>query len=159
MTEEIVIKKAPYVISWREGFKVNIPKVDEEHQHLFTLIGALNLESVDQTVEELLDYVVTHFSNEQALMESSGYPAYNDHLKLHEEFGAQVAEFLASGEPWSEERVQDLRRFLNKWLIGHIMTHDMRFGKWHERQIATRTVAASPVQEHKGFFARLFGGK
>jgi hemerythrin len=22
--------------------------------------------------------------------------------------------------------VQELRRFLNKWLIGHIMTHDLR---------------------------------
>lgn len=163
MTEELVIKKAPYVIAWREGFKVNIPTVDLEHRHLFTLIGALNLQSVDQTVEELLNYVVTHFSNEQVLMESSGYPAYNDHLKLHEEFGAQVAEFLANDEPWSLERVQELRRFLNKWLIGHIMTHDMRFGKWHESHKAVNTVTLQPQpqpqpQQHRGFFARLFGG-
>jgi hemerythrin len=164
MAEELVAKRAPYVITWRDGFKVNMPTTDAEHKHLFTLIAALSLETVDQTVEELLDYVVTHFSNEQALMEGSGYPAYGEHLKLHEEFGSQVAEFLASGDPWSEERVQELRRFLNKWLIGHIMTHDMRFGKWHERQVATRAAVAqavqpAPSQEHKGFLARLFGGK
>jgi len=163
MTEAIATKKAPYVISWRDGFKVNIPSVDLEHRHLFMLIAALDLASVDQTVEELLDYVVSHFSNEQALMESSGYPAYNEHLKLHEEFGTQVAEFLANDDPWSQERVQDLRRYLNKWLIGHIMTHDMRFGKWHESHKAINLIAAQPqlqpqAQQHKGFLARLFGG-
>jgi len=161
MTTETVPKKAPYVITWRDGFKVNIPQVDQEHRHLFTLIGALNLQSVDQTVEELLDYVVTHFSNEQELMEKSRYPVYDEHLKLHEEFGAQVAEFLANGEPWSDERVQELRRFLNKWLIGHIMTHDMRFGKWLERQKAASAVAIQARQEQaqKGFLSRLFGRK
>src|SRR5664279_2762673 len=134
MNSELITPKKPYVIEWRTGFNVNIPQVDREHRHLFTLIKALNLESVDQTVEELLDYVVTHFSNEQELMEKSGYPAFAHHLTLHEEFGKQVAEFLGSGEPWTTERVQELRRFLNKWLIGHIMTHDLRFGKWYEKQ-------------------------
>jgi hemerythrin len=162
MTEEIATQRAPFVITWRDGFKINIPTTDAEHRHLFTLIAALNLQTVDRTVEELLDYVVIHFSNDHELMESSAYPAYGEHLKLHEEFGAQVAEFLASGEHWSDDRVRDLRRFLNKWLIGHIMTHGMRFGKWYEKQRAPKVIAtpvAQPSQAHKGFFARLFGGK
>lgn len=150
-------KKAPFVIVWRDGFKVNIPQVDQEHKHLFGLIGALSLQSVEKTVEELLDYVVTHFSNEQELMGKSRYPVYEDHLKLHEEFGAQVAEFLGSGEAWTEERMQALRRYLNKWLIGHIMTHDIRFGKWLEKKQFSRTQVVQETQEQKGFLSRLFG--
>lgn len=139
MAMEHAGERAPFVIRWREGFKINISEIDDEHQHLFTLVKALDLRVVEQTVEELLDYVVTHFSNEQALMERSGYPAFDQHLKLHEDFSAQVTEFLWSGEPWTEERVQKLRRFLNKWLIGHIMTHDLRFGRWYaERRAAMR---------------------
>jgi hemerythrin len=157
MTTDTEVKKAPFVIEWRDGFKINIPEVDREHRHLFTLVRALNVDSVDQTVEELLEYVVTHFSNEQALMEKSGYPAFEQHLKLHEEFGAQVAEFLGSGDPWSEARVQELRRFLNKWLIGHIMTHDLRFGKWYEEHHDSRANALAPLRPHKGFLARLLG--
>ena len=64
---------------------------------MFTLVKALNLESVERTLEELREYVVTHFSNNQALMEKSGYPAFEEHLKLHEAFGASVADFLSSG--------------------------------------------------------------
>ncbi len=180
MTQEDT--KKPFVIEWRQGFKVNIDQVDAEHQHLFTLVKALNVESVEETVEELLDYVVVHFSNEQALMEKSGYPAFEQHLKLHEDFAGHVADFLGSGDEWSEERVQELRRFLNKWLVGHIMTHDLRFGKWYaehavakapepqhaqhvslaEKAAAIKTQLhpqAQPVQEerHRGFFAALFG--
>ncbi|OWW21445.1 bacteriohemerythrin [Noviherbaspirillum denitrificans] len=171
--------KKPFVIEWRQGFKVNIDQVDDEHQHLFTLVKALNLDSVQQTVEELLDYVVVHFSNEQALMEKSGYPAFEQHLKLHEDFAGHVADFLGNGDAWTEERVQELRRFLNKWLVGHIMTHDLRFGKWYaehiaspaaqQRQVSLAEKAAAikpqlqpqehsaPVQKHRGFFATLFG--
>lgn len=177
MTQEDLHK--PFVIEWRQGFKVNIDQVDAEHQHLFTLVKALNLDSVQQTVEELLDYVVVHFSNEQDLMEKSGYPAFEQHLKLHEDFAGHVAEFLGSGDPWTEERVQELRRFLNKWLVGHIMTHDLRFGKWYAEHVvpgkpagqqislAERAAAIqqqlqsqernAPESKHRGFFATLFG--
>ena len=157
MLAEAEVKKTPYVIEWRDGFKIGVAQVDQEHRHLFTLVRALNLQSVDQTVDELLDYVVTHFSNEQELMESSGYPAFEQHLKLHEEFAAQVADFLASDTAWTEERVQDLRRFLNKWLIGHIMTHDLRFGKWHASRSAAPMPPVHVVAKRSGFLARLFG--
>ena len=157
---EAEITKAPFVIEWRDGFKIKIPQIDAEHQHLFHLVKALNLASVDQTIEELLDYVVTHFSNEQELMEQSGYPAFEQHLKLHEEFGAQVAEFLGSGEPWTEDRIQVLRRFLNKWLIGHIMTHDLRFGRWYQDHRPSAKPVPMPTVKPKaqvGFLAKLFG--
>jgi hemerythrin len=120
----------PFAVEWREGFSIGIEQLDREHRHLFSLVLALNLDSVGQTMEKMLDYVVIHFSDEQNAMDRSGYPALEQHLRLHEEFAAKIADFLVTGDDWTEERVQELRRFLNKWLIAHIMTHDMRFGKW-----------------------------
>lgn len=158
MTEGLQQKRAPYVVEWRDAFKVHIAQVDAEHHRLFDIIRALDLSTIDETISDLLDYVVTHFTNEQALMEKSGYPAFEQHLRLHEEFGARVAEFLGSGDEWTEERVHELRRFLNKWLIGHIMTHDLRFGRWYIDHKGH--APAAPVQattEQRGFFARLFG--
>lgn len=154
-------KRSPYSIAWRDQFRVDIPQVDAEHKRLFSLVKSLSLESADETVEELLEYVVLHFTNEQGLMERSGYPAFDQHLKLHEEFGAHVADFLGSGEAWSEERVQELRRFLNRWLIGHILTHDLRFGKWYgelkDKRAAPVPTLSTAQAQSKGFWARLFG--
>jgi hemerythrin len=114
----------------------------------------LNLDTVEQTVEQLLDYVVTHFTHEQEAMERSGYPAFEQHLHLHETFAAQMADFLVSSDSWTEERVQNLRRFLNKWLIGHIMTHDMRFGKWLAAKNQPRV---APDKPRTGLIGRLLG--
>lgn len=156
MTLDTIEPKTPFVVEWRDGFKIGIAQVDQEHRHLFTLVRALNLQSVQQTVDELLDYVVTHFSNEQELMERSGYPAFEQHLKLHEEFGSSVADFMGNGDAWTEDRVQELRRFLNKWLIGHIMTHDLRFGKWYANHSARPESVTAKAVPKSGFFARLF---
>jgi hemerythrin len=147
-----------FVVEWRDGFKVGISQVDAEHRHLFTLVKALSVDNVQDTLGELLDYVVTHFSNEQALMENSGFPDFHQHLALHEGFSQQVADFLSGTNEWSDERIQELRRFLNKWLVGHILTHDLRFGKWyveHTRNPAVQ-VAAAPVKK-VGWFDRLLG--
>ena len=147
MTEAPETTKLPDIIEWREGFKIGVSQADQEHRQLFELVQALTLVSVEQGVTELLECVALHFSNEQDMMERSGYPALEQHVKLHQEFAAQVADFLAAGNSWSEERVQDLRRFLDKWMIGHIMTHDLRFGLWQERDAAINT-AMEPVAQN-----------
>lgn len=166
MTTVTETRKTPFVVEWRDGFKINIPQIDAQHKHLFALVKALDIDDVDKTVEELLDYVVTHFSDEQECMEKSGYPAFEQHLKLHEEFAAQVADFLGNGEPWTDDRMHNLRHFLNKWLIGHIMTHDLRFGNWYQKHAGdVPTAPPAPAgqrsaepERKRGFFARLFGG-
>jgi hemerythrin len=150
--------RASYVIEWRDAFKVDIPQLDEEHRHLFELVGALNLKSMDKTINELVDYVVTHFSNEQELMEKSEYPEFDAHLKLHEEFSLRVADFLGSGQAWTEDQIQQLRRFLNKWLVGHILTHDRRFSKWYIEHYGTADAPVVRAASHKrSLLARILG--
>ena len=148
-----------FVVEWRDGFKIGVNQVDAEHRHLFTLVKSLSLDNVQDTLNELLDYVVTHFTNEQELMDHSGYPEFREHLVLHEAFSSQVADFLASNSEWDENRITELRRFLNKWLVGHILTHELRFGRWYLDQgknAAAHMVA--PAETRKvGWFDRLLG--
>lgn len=160
------LKSHSFVITWRDAFKINLPEIDNEHKHLFSLVARLELANIGPTIDELLTYVVTHFSHEQQLMETSGYPAFDEHLKLHEQFSGAVADFLGAGDEWTAERVEDLRKFLNRWLIGHIMTHDLRFGNWyrdHHDEAPARPAAPAPrrapaARVHKvGWFDRLLG--
>jgi hemerythrin len=147
-----------FVVEWRDGFKIGIAQVDAEHRHLFTLVKSLSAANIDDTLGELLDYVVTHFTHEQEAMESSGFPDFRQHLGLHEQFSAQVADFLSASSEWDEERVQELRKFLNKWLVGHILTHDLRFGRWFQEH--GRQAPVQPVTQAKpkvGWFDRFLG--
>lgn len=157
--QEAGVKHGPYVVEWRDAFKIHIAQVDREHRHLFGLVKKLDLQTVQETVDELLNYVVTHFTNEQNLMEESRYPGFAEHLKLHEQFGMAVADFLGSQDGWTEDRVAELRKFLNKWLIGHIMTHDLRFGNWYRdhHDQPPPEVVAEPAPRKVGWFDRLLG--
>ncbi|MBI5278740.1 MAG: hemerythrin family protein [Burkholderiales bacterium] len=151
-----------FVVEWRDGFKIGLPQVDAEHRHLFTLVRSLSATNVQATLDELLEYVVTHFTNEQALMEESGFPDFHQHLALHEQFSSQVAEFLSGTDEWSEDRIQSLRKFLNKWLVGHILTHDLRFGKWYQEHVtktghAPQAPRAQVTRAKVGWFDRLLG--
>ena len=148
-----------FVVEWRDGFRIGVDQIDAEHRHLFVLVKALSVHNVQDTLGELLDYVVTHFTHEQALMESSGFPDFHHHLALHESFSSQVAEFLSSSSEWSDERIQELRKFLNKWRVGHILTHDLRFGRWYieQRRDAAVRVSVPPAPHKVGWFDRLLG--
>lgn len=149
-----------FVVEWRDGFRIGVDQVDAEHHHLFVLVKALSLANVQETLNELLEYVVVHFTHEQEIMERSGYPEFKEHLALHESFSANVAEFLSRDEEWTEDRINELRRFLNKWLVGHILTHDLRFGRWYlddgHRDASIRV--SVPAEKRKtGWFKRLLG--
>lgn len=155
-----------FVISWRDAFKIHLPEIDGEHRHLFNLVSRLELSTIAYTIDELLNYVVTHFTHEQQLMEASGFPAFDEHLKLHEQFSIAVADFLGSDEAWNEERVDQLRKFLNRWLVGHIMTHDLRFGTWYRdhggvqragEPGARQAAPAATAPRRLGWFDRLLG--
>ena len=145
-----------FVVEWREGFRTGIEEIDAEHRQLFAMVRRLDASNVKQMMNDVVDYVVTHFTHEEALMERSGYPGLQRHVEMHETLATRVSEFLVGGAGWSEQRVQELRTFLNKWLVGHILTHDLHFGRWyHARGPSTQPL---PLPDPgASFFGRLFG--
>jgi hemerythrin len=146
-----------FVIEWREGFRTGIDEIDAEHQQLFAMVKRLDASNVKQMMDDVVEYVVTHFTHEEALMERSGYPGLQRHVEMHENLAVRVSGFLVGGAGWPEQRVQELRTFLNKWLVGHILTHDLHFGRWyHARGPSTQPL---PLPEDPGasLFGRLFG--
>ena len=130
MTDCNALKRKIFVSEWRDSLSVADMQIDAEHRRLFFLVKELNLDNLDQSVHELKDYVLTHFMNEQDLMQSNNYPQLMAHIHLHDAFKKTVDRFLSGNAPWTEQRVIDLKRFLNEWLIGHISVHDQHFGDW-----------------------------
>lgn len=136
--KEVAMKVDPkgrrvYVVEWKDAYSNGIDEVDDQHKHLFFLVKCLRLETIEKTLDDLADYVFSHFSTEQGLMDESEYPDRDRHRQIHDQFVSTVAECIADDAPWDDERLHDLRKFLNKWLIGHIMTDDQQFGRWYKQ--------------------------
>lgn len=121
-------------------YLVGIEQVDREHRKLIEIAGkvydnlahddAATIEATRNAVRELIDYTVTHFASEEALMAAAGYPDLAAHRELHRHLLKQVHDMemrVAFGERYVPI---ELSHFLYNWLTKHIQADDRKFGEF-----------------------------
>lgn len=121
---------------WTEAYSVNIDHLDQQHQGLFATVEELNealragrgSEVLDPILTKLVDYTVTHFAAEEALMEEYDFPGASAHRDQHQAFREKISVFLQdyrSGKPGVPVK---LMFFLQNWLKEHIRRTDKQYG-------------------------------
>ncbi|NLV92725.1 MAG: hemerythrin family protein [Firmicutes bacterium] len=132
-------------IAWTPDLAVGVELIDEQHKELFKRINDLfeacnqgkGKEAVAETIDFLEDYVVVHFTDEQALMRRHRYPQYESHKALHDGFVEslkQLKEHLDTEGP-GLTLVLKTNRIVVQWLTGHIRRVDTQFAKFlHDQE-------------------------
>ena len=125
-------------------YYTGIEAIDKEHTRLFELAqethDLLNNEilldktdSLTALISELINYARTHFSHEEAYMQSIHYIHIHAHNAQHRKFEESLLDFDLDSieEDFNEqnEAVQNLLDFLINWLINHILKVDMLYTK------------------------------
>jgi len=126
------------VTAWTDDLSVGVELIDEQHkqliEHLNNLTQALALQQggreVSDTLGFLIDYTDYHFSMEERNMEAHGYPGFEVHKAMHDEFKAILdkmeTEYVEDGPtPILAESIDTL---LMNWLLKHIRVVDVEFG-------------------------------
>lgn len=120
---------------WDENFVTNIEEVDSQHQVLVGLINEYsdmlsnNLASEASTkriLDELLDYTIYHFSEEESLMVECGLdPRHIDsHKKAHQYFIDEIVTMSEDMSKLGQSSGHYLLDFLMHWLAYHILGLD-----------------------------------
>src|SRR5208282_4119780 len=102
---------------WTEKYSVNVAALDNQHKRLFATINELNqaLASgegkavTEPVLQKLVDYAMSHFAAEEALLAEHGYPATASHR---------------AGKPGVPV---SLILFLQTWLKEHILVTDKAY--------------------------------
>ncbi|MBK8190549.1 MAG: bacteriohemerythrin [Vampirovibrionales bacterium] len=124
----------PYIV-WTNDYAVGIPSIDNQHQYLFRLINQLN-EAVQtessgavmgNLLEGLINYTVSHFDNEEAMMQQTDYPDARAHIEQHERFKAQVVGFYEQFKAGTAVVDDAVLNMLTQWLKGHVMGSDFQY--------------------------------
>lgn len=150
--------------------RIGIPQIDKEHEYLFQLINAA-FDSLSSSEEDcviitksilgkLQDYAKSHFSNEEAYMESIQDPELAMQKREHAAFIQKMDE-VAGSEVSGKEALNDLLVFLTRWLYRHILSSDMMIGKLHVQDesdpfaFTAKYHTGIPMidEEHKQLFA------
>ena len=125
------------LMAWNDSFATDVGDVDTHHKKLIDLINEIyrgimlekGKETVDKTLNELVDFTIMHFGYEESLFDKYGYEDSKPHKEKHKTLLEQVGDYVGryqGGENVSHE----LLSFLKNWLTKHIMGVDQKYAPY-----------------------------
>ena len=130
--------------AWSDRFLVGYAPMDEVHREFADLLERMRQagdEALPALLQELKQHLHSHFALENALMQSSGFPASECHINEH-------AAVLQSIEDVStramQGRLDDCRRLvvaLADWFPGHSDYLDSALAQW----VVSRKTGGKPI--------------
>jgi hemerythrin len=120
-------------------FKLGIEPIDNEHIKLVDMLNQVHAlisdgkkaEARQYFTETLSGYVIEHFSNEEKFMESIGYPAIDEHKKIHENFKNSFHDLIPSLESADEAAFRKALTDAFTWIITHIGKTDRKYAAFY----------------------------
>lgn len=130
-------------IVWRDQMSVGIKAIDDDHQQLISLINQFaeiatatptlsgKYESnVRSILGRLQTYTQEHFQREERIQASAGYEGLQENRQHHQALSKtlhQMIERFGAGEAAEKPlTAQELSKFLNSWLVDHIIKVDLK---------------------------------
>lgn len=126
----------PVMLSFSEEYYTGIEMIDQQHRRLFQILTDLNelsqneflhdkYDAIADLLEELKDYTVKHFQDEERYMKSIQYEGLAAQEEVHQSFIDKIDNInLDETEDGQQEQLEELIDFLANWLIYHIMKMD-----------------------------------
>lgn len=138
-TTVIKAKKAPAdPFAFTDEFRTQIPLVDKEHETLFNLVRQTyelvhdefcvdKFDSIVAIIEELRDYTIKHFADEERYMKSINYDGLAEQVAAHTAFVEKLNNIdLDEIDRDQEDALDKLIKFLLNWLVQHILKVDKK---------------------------------
>ena len=113
------------------NLNLGIPAIDEEHQQILALVKRLTVadprhqrEVIHEVLVEFREYTSRHFSHEEELFISAGYPDADQHIAEHRALTEKVRQLLVGEEHLHRANLAVL---LEEWVNHHILEVDRKY--------------------------------
>ena len=128
------------LVEWQEYLSIGVLEVDIQHKLLFEKFNAFLAACHSGTEADgtyrlfwfVEAYTVTHFREEESLMQRVGFPEFLKHRERHVAFTDEIGklkERLKSEGP-TQSLVSAITTFISGWLVEHISKHDRAIGRY-----------------------------
>lgn len=123
-------------MGWNESYSVGNATLDNEHKKLLALCAQAAACMEDNSFEgislfhsilnDLCLYADRHFQTEEAILARNAYPQLAQQRSEHEEYKAQLADFLFAATSGTIDK-EGLHQYLSNWWQHHILESDMLY--------------------------------
>ena len=123
------------MFEWSDKYRVNIREIDDQHKKLIGMVCKLHdsmrqgkgKQAVGEVLNNLVQYVRTHFAAEERIMKVNGYPEYEAHKAKHDALTLKVAAVYKEYQDGKTTITLEVMNFLENWVDKHIMGTDMKY--------------------------------
>ena len=129
---------------WRKSYETGNTQVDDEHKEIFRMVESLVLNfdttptsEIEKTITFLAEYTVDHFVHEEALMEESSYPGFDEHKKQHSDFVQEVVKLQERVNNRMNEALNsiDVKIVIASWLVDHVLGSDKTMAQYYRKYV------------------------
>lgn len=122
----------PY-LAWSDELVCGIESVDCQHKKLVQLLNEVHEavssgevhEALINIFDELIDYTLVHFNQEEEVFAAGRYPRLTEHKALHQTLTQQVIERRQELDAGQDMFLAaEMLYFLKEWLTQHILVDD-----------------------------------
>ncbi|MGP0172440.1 bacteriohemerythrin [Pseudomonas sp. NCHU5208] len=120
-------------LQWSDDLDTGITVIDDQHKRIVAMINQLddaqrsaNKAKVGAVIDELIDYTVSHFAFEEAMLEEAGYAFTKAHKRVHALFIKRVEDYRQRFNG-GEDIADELKGLLGRWLFSHIRSDDRNY--------------------------------
>ncbi|MEI7474207.1 MAG: bacteriohemerythrin [bacterium] len=126
------------LLKWKDDLLVGVGTIDDQHKELFDMVNKLseasNTGQSKEVIKDMIDflgnYVIDHFSQEEALQQKYNYPKYTEHKAKHEAFIAQFVDVKnkIEAEGINIKYIIQVNQIIATWLVTHVSKVDKELG-------------------------------
>jgi len=122
-------------MEWSQKFSVGVKEFDDQHKQLIAMINKLNhaarerraLEIQKNILNEIVNYVKTHFETEEKYMRMFSFPGYDDHRAEHEKFIQKAVSLQMNSVAFGFVPTLEIVKLLRQLLEDHLLKVDMNY--------------------------------
>lgn len=123
---------------WRSTYEIGHTVIDNQHRELVGLINrmynAMKAGSGDAEIEPILDalydYAQSHFTSEEDVMRSTGFPGLASHQGEHLDLTRRLLALRTRWKNKHDLQTIQLLDFLRTWFVQHISVSDIEIGRF-----------------------------
>ena len=130
---------------WDKAYNTNIPVIDMQHKVIVKILNELyevvlvnnEEEKMSDIINELMQYTIYHFEEEEKLFEKHNFKESKDHKKEHQKFINEIKSIEIKQKSGETFLAFYLINFLKDWLIDHILVSDQEYVKFFKQKNIT----------------------
>jgi len=125
------------IMEWDKSLDIGVESMNDEHKQILNLMNKIyDADEAGQTgpqinslVGQLARVTINHFKDEEAYMESIGFPGVGPHKLIHQDLLGKYTAFATKIEQSGGKVPPEFLSFLKRWLTAHIRGVDIKYGQ------------------------------